>query len=224
MQGERLLAIVLRRTDYGEADRILQLLTPAGRRSVIAKGVRREKSKLAGGIELFALCDVVIRPGRGELGMLTSARMKAFYGQILAEYERMEFAYTVLKMVSSASDQIDEAAWFSVVRQVFEQLNQASVEQKLVETWFYVNYAELLGDELNLRSDVRGQKLVAEKSYMYDAAERALRPSEQGDLTSEHIKLLRLIAAKPLEVVAQIGGIESVIDGCWLLARSHAGV
>ena len=60
-QSERLKAIVLRRTNYAEADRVLQLLTPKGRRSVIAKGVRRERSKLAGGIELFAICDVVIR-------------------------------------------------------------------------------------------------------------------------------------------------------------------
>ena len=35
----RTRAIVLRRTDYGEADRILQLLTPEGKRSVIARGV-----------------------------------------------------------------------------------------------------------------------------------------------------------------------------------------
>ena len=34
----RTRAIVLRRTDFGEADRILQLLTPEGKRSVIARG------------------------------------------------------------------------------------------------------------------------------------------------------------------------------------------
>ena len=72
---ERVRAIVLRRTNYGEADRILQLLTPEGRRAVMARGVRREKSKLAGGIELFAVSDIVINRGKGELGILTSARM-----------------------------------------------------------------------------------------------------------------------------------------------------
>ena len=56
----RTKAIVLRRTDYGEADRILQLLTPSGKRSVIARGVRKEKSKLAGGIELFSVRGGVI--------------------------------------------------------------------------------------------------------------------------------------------------------------------
>lgn len=43
-------AIILTRTDYGEADRIITLLTPGhGKLRLIAKGVRRIRSKLAGG-------------------------------------------------------------------------------------------------------------------------------------------------------------------------------
>ena len=41
MRDLKTKAIVLKRTDYGEADRILQLLTPEGKKSVMAKGVRR---------------------------------------------------------------------------------------------------------------------------------------------------------------------------------------
>ena len=222
--GERLRAIVLRRTDYAEADRVLQLLTPKGRRSVIAKGVRRERSKLAGGIELFSLCDVVVRSGRGELGILTSARLAAFYRHILEEYERMQFGYTVLKLVARATETIDEPEWFSVLSQTLEQLNELSVERQLVETWFYLRYAELLGDELNLRMDVTGQRLEADKLYMYDETEKALRPSQQGNIGADHIKFLRLIAEKPLAVVAQIGGTAEILPDCWLMARVHAAV
>lgn len=223
-QSERLQAIVLRRTDYGEADRILHLLTSAGRRNVIAKGVRREKSKLAGGIELFALCDVVVRRGRGELGILTSAQLQQFYRHILDSYERMQFGYEMLKLVNRASEQVDEPAWFSVAQQVLAQLNHVNVEQKLIETWFYLQYAGLLGDELNLRTDVSAHALSPDKTYMYDSAEKGLRPAEQGDLSADAIKLLRLIQAKPLANVAQIGGITEVISACWLVARQHAAV
>ena len=222
--GERLRAIILRRTDYAEADRVLQLLTPKGRRSVIAKGVRRERSKLAGGIELFSLCDVVVRSGRGELGILTSARLAAFYRHILEDYERMQFGYTVLKLVARATETIDEPEWFSVLSQVLEQLNELSVERQLVETWFYLRYAELLGDELNLRLDVTGQRLEVDKLYMYDETEKALRPSQQGNIGANHIKFLRLIAEKPLSAVAQIGGVEEILPDCWLMARVHAAV
>jgi DNA repair protein RecO (recombination protein O) len=67
LRSIRTTAIVLQRTNYGEADRILQLLTPEGKQGVMARGVRREKSRLAGGIELFAICEVVISEGRGEV-------------------------------------------------------------------------------------------------------------------------------------------------------------
>ena len=223
-QSERLKAIILRRTDYAEADRVLQLLTPKGRRSVIAKGVRRERSKLAGGIELFAVCDVVVRSGRGELGVLTSARLSAFYRHILEDYERMQFAYQALKLVGAASESIDEPEWFYVLNQVLEQLNNPQVYHRLIEAWFYVQYAGLLGDELNLRTDIAAKPLVSDKRYMYDSTEKGFRLAEQGDISANHIKLLRVIQARPLEVAAQIGGIEAVIDDCWLVARSHASV
>ena len=223
-QSERVKAIVLRRTNYAEADRVLQLLTPKGRRSVIAKGVRRERSKLAGGIELFAICDVVIRSGRGDLGLLTSARLSAFYRHILEDYDRMQFAYSVMKLVSAVSENIDEPEWYYVLSQVLEQLNNPAINQKLIETWFYLQYASLLGDELNLRTDVTTAALLPDKKYMYDNAEKGLRLAEQGDLGADAIKLLRLIQAKPLANVAQIGGITEVINDCWLTARQHAAV
>lgn len=223
-EGERVRAIVLRRTDYGEADRVVQLLTTKGRRSVIAKGVRREKSKLAGGIELFAISDVVIRQGKGDLGLLTSARMVAFYRHILEDYERMQFAYTVLKLVAQASETVDEPTWFTLTAEVLEHLDNLAVDRQLIEAWFYVNYAGLLGDELNLRLDVSGHELDPDKMYMYDEAEKALRLSEQGSIGAGHIKLLRLISAKTLAQVAQIGGIEQVIADCWLVARQYAAV
>lgn len=218
---QRTTAIVLRRTDYGEADRILQLLTPQGRCAVIAKGVRREKSKLAGGIELFAVSDVVIRRGHGELGLLTSARLDVFYRHILDKYERMQCAYTVMKLVAKGSEQIDEPAWFTVLTQVFAALNDVTIDQRVIETWFYLQYARLCGNELNVQVDGAGDRLRPDKRYRYDLGEQALRASEQGNLTADHVKLLRVMQVHSLEGIVCIGGIDAVIADCWLVARQH---
>ena len=207
-----------------EADRILQLITPRGRRSVIAKGVRRERSKLAGGIELLAVCDVVINQGRGELGLLTSARLVEFYQHILENYERMQFAYQAMKLVSSASESVDEPEWFLIIHQVLANLNNLAVPQQLIETWFYIQYTKLLGEELNLQNDVTAQPLESGKLYMYDVGEKALRLSEQGEIGADHIKFLRLVQAKQLTAVAQIGGIDGILADCWLLARQHVAL
>ncbi len=225
MRTERTSAIVLRRTNYGEADRIVQLLTPLGRRSVMARGVRKEKSKLAGGIELFAVSDVVLGQGKGDLGILTSARLVHFYRHILEDYDRMQFGYEALKLVARASELVDEPEWYDVLSQVLAALGSPTVDVRLVQTWFYIHYADLLGYALGLQYDVEGNVLQAESVYRYDVGEKGLRVGgSSGTIMAEHIKLLRLIATKPLKTLAQVGGIEDVIEDCLLLAREHAAI
>lgn len=220
----RTRAIVLRRTNYGEADRILQLLTPEGKRSVMVKGVRREKSRLAGGIELFAISDVVITSGKGELGILTSARLVQFYRHILEDYDAMQFAYEVMKQVGKASEMMDEPEWYEVLAEVLGALDVQSIPLQLVQAWFYLHYADLLGHGLSLASDVNGEQLRAESHYTYDVSEKGLRKSRSGELTADHIKLMRMMSVKSLKVLAQIGGAESILPDCWLAARQHAAV
>jgi DNA repair protein RecO (recombination protein O) len=216
-------AIVLRRTNYGEADRILQLLTPEGRRSVMAKGVRREKSKLAGGIELFAISDVVLGEGKGELGILTSARLVQFYRHIMEDYDRMQFGYLTIKLIARASETVDEPEWYDMLAEILMGLD-SHISLELVQTWFYLRYAALLGHELNLTIDISGEKLNAERQYRYDIGEQGLVERPGGEITGEHIKLLRLISTKSLKILAQIGGIEKILPDCFHVAREHAAV
>lgn len=222
--GARTRAIVLRRTNYGEADRIVQLLTPEGKRSVIARGVRREKSKLAGGIELFAISDVVINKGKGELGILSSARLVQFFRHILEDYDRLQFGYEVIKQVGKASEMVDEPEWYDILAQVLEVLDSRSVPRQLIEIWFYLHYSALLGHELSLSHDIHGEKLVIDKKYTYDISEQGLREGVQGQITADHIKFLRLVNAKPLKAVAQIGGVEEILNECWSVARQHVAL
>lgn len=224
MKTHRTRAIVLRRTNYGEADRILQLLTPEGRRSVMARGARREKSKLAGGIELFAISDVVLGEGKGELGILTSARLVQFYRHIMEDYDRLQFGYLAIKLIARASETVDEPEWYDMLAEILMALDVVTIPLNLTQTWFYLHYAALLGHELNLNVDVNGEKLNAESQYRYDIGEQGLVERPGGEITSEHIKLLRLISSKSLKILAQIGGVEMILPDCFHLAREHAAV
>ncbi len=224
MSAERTRAIVLRRTNYGEADRILRMITPLGQRSVIAKGVRREKSKLAGGIELFGIADIVVNSGKGDLGILTSARLVHFYRHILEDYDRLQFGYEAINLVSRASEHIDEPEWYGVLSEVYMGLDVSTIPLQLTQAWFCIHYAELTGYELNLERDVAGRPLDEQKTYMYDINEKGLRPAEQGDIDANHIKLLRVLATRPIQTIAQIGGIETILPAVWLVARQHAAI
>jgi DNA repair protein RecO (recombination protein O) len=220
----RTRAMVLRRTNYGEADRIIQFLTPEGKKSVMVKGVRREKSKLAGGVELFAVTDIVIRSGKGELGILTSARLVQFYRHIMEDYDRLQFGYEAIKHVTKASEMVDEPEWYDVLFEVFKGLDARTVPLGLTQTWFYLHYAELMGVQLSLSNDITGQPLLPDERYTYDVSERGLRLATSGEITADHIKFMRLVGVKSLETLAQVGGIELILPDCFMLARQHAAV
>lgn len=224
MKTQRTRAIVLRRTNYGEADRILQLLTPEGRRSVMAKGVRKEKSKLAGGIELFAISDVVLGEGRGQLGILTSARLVHFYNHIIQDYDRLQFGYLAISLVAKASETVDEPEWFDMLSEILMALDNRTIALELTQTWFYLQYATLLGHQLNLNIDVSGAPLSAELKYRYDSGEQGLVERPNGPLTADHIKLLRLVSTRSLKILAQVGGAGPLLLECLQVAREHAAV
>ena len=78
MSRERLYrseAIVLRRQDFGEADRLLTLFTPAlGKIRVVAKGARKPQSRKAGHIESFMRTKMLFARGRN-LDLVTQAEL-----------------------------------------------------------------------------------------------------------------------------------------------------
>lgn len=216
----RTKAVVLRRTNYGEADRILQLLTPDdGKLSVMARSVRKEKSKLAGGIELFAICDVTIMPGKGEIGTLTGARLDTFFAQILKDYERTQFAYEVIKQVSRATEMVSEPAFYELITGAFRSLDDLTIDARLTEIWFWLQLAILQGVGLNLASDATGERLAADRQYEFDIAESTLVERPNGRFGADNIKLLRLLSAQSPKIAAHVSGIEELLNDCLWLAR-----
>ena len=206
------LAIVLRRTNYGEADRILTILTPEhGQQTVIARSVRKEKSKLAGGIELFAVCELgLVRSSTNTDGMwtLTSSRIVTFYDQIMTDYDRLQFGYEVIKQISSLSNVIEAPELYRTLNDALMVLDNLQIDLRLVKAWFYLHLARLRGGELNLWTDSNGMKLVEGASYDYEIGEKVFIYVESGGrFTTEIIKLLRVLSGNPATVLVRLGSI-----------------
>ena len=222
MKNEKLKAIVLRRTNYQEADRILDLVTPLGKRSVIARGVRKEKSRLAGSVELLCESEIVLtKSNKSSLAILTSARLIRFYGNILKSYDRTTFAYDTLKNIGKAVNQIEEPEWYDLLSQVLSGLDDLKIDLRLIRVWFLLQYQKLLGNELNMLYDVNGEKLEKTKKYTYDYLERGLREDIGGKINGDVIKFLRVVNNNSLDLVTKIGGIDSVLGDALALAENH---
>lgn len=214
----RTFGYVLRRTNYGEADRILNVITPLGKISAIAKGVRKEKSKLAGGIEMFSLIDFSIHKGRSDLGTVTGAKMVRYYGDILKNYDRMEVAAGFLKKISLASESSDSEDYFNILGQGLVALN-SGFDLRLIETWFLLNLAHVSGEDVNLYRDINGEKLEALKRYDWSREESAFFKRENGEFSADDIKLLRLIITNDFNIIKKIKVSNDMIDRAFLFAK-----
>ena len=218
----RTVGYILRRTNYGEADRILNIITPLGKISAIAKGVRREKSRLAGGVEMFSLVSLNIHQGRGELGIVTSAKMKKYYSEILKNFNKIELATLILKKINLAADGLDNAEYFELVNQGLEGINDGLLSE-LVESWFFLNLLRVSGEDVNLYRDTDGKLLSSEKLYSYDVLEKAFRESARGEYGAMEIKALRFMVTNKLIVVSRIKKIDSILPKILQLARIMSG-
>lgn len=215
----RTKAFVLRRTNYGEADRILNLITPEGKFSVMAKGARREKSKLAGGIELFTLSDVSLHFGKSEFGVLTGAKMVEYYNNLVIDLERLELAARILKRVERGAEGTDSPRFFDITKQSLSALNREA-DTDLVETWFLLNFAAATGGQINLSRDIQEQKLDAGKTYVWNSAEEALEEQLGGNVKQNEIKLMRLMLSSKLDLILKVKNIQKMIPSCLFVARA----
>lgn len=206
----RTQAIVLRRTNYGESDRILNLLTPEGKIAVLARGVRKAKSRLAGGIELFSLADVVVHQGRSSLGTLTSAKMLKFYGGILSDVARLELAGSILKQLDRVTEQVSAPEYFSLLQQSLQALDGGQ-NIDVISCWFTLNLRRIGGEEFNLIYDIFGEKLSPELHYYWDTSENALHPDVTGRISVSEIKLMRFLLSNPLAWATRIQNLQEVL-------------
>jgi DNA repair protein RecO len=189
--------IVLKRTLYGEADRILTLLTPEhGKISLMAKGVRKPKSKLAGGIELFSVSDISYIQGKSELGTLVSCRLKIHYGHIVNSIDRVQLGYDLIKMLHKSTEDQPEPEYFLLLEHAFSALDDNSISLELIRAWFQAQLLKQAGHQPNLLTDTKGQKLMADKSYIFDYDAMAFAYKDDGNFQANQIKSFRLLFSR----------------------------
>lgn len=195
MQRFSTKAIVLARTDFGEADRILTFLTPDhGKVRGLARGVRKLKSKLAGGIELFSVSEISFIAGRGEINTIVSTRLLDHYGNIVKDLDRTNAGYDFIKTLDKATADHPEPGYFDLLAEVLVALDDRQMDLNLVKSWFNAELLRLAGHSPNLQTDVEGYKLAQDQTYDFNFDDMCFQKSSSRQAFGEKdIKLLRLL-------------------------------
>ncbi len=213
-------ALVLSRLNYGEADRILTLLTPdQGKVSVIAKGVRKKNSKLAGGIELFSINDVSFISGKSELKTLTSSRLHTHFSHIAKDLDRANAAYEVLKLIKKHKSDDLPSDYFRITVDTLCLLDETSVAADLALCWFYMQLLTLEGHTPNLKTDNRGRTLQEQDSFVFDFDSMAFTPKKNAPYSSSHVRLMRALGSSA-KAVKRLQAEDTVVSSVLTLLRN----
>lgn len=205
--------IVLTRVDYGEADRIVTLLTPDhGKIRVMARGVRKVKSRMAGGVELFSVSDITYMAGRGEIGTLVSARLITHYGKIVHDITRVQQGYDLIKMVNKTTEDDTDQNYFELLQETFKALDNSEIPIDLTRLWLQAQLLNIGGHQPNLLTDTTHQELDANKGYEFDFEAMCFREHPSGLFGPAQIKALRLLFSsnKPARLVTVQGLIDQL--------------
>lgn len=206
--------IVLTRINYGEADRIITVLTPdSGKLRLMAKGVRKLKSKLAGGVELFSVSSLTFIPGRGDIGTLVSSRLEAHYGRIVKDLDRTNFTYEALRLFNKITEDEAEEGYFDLLASTLEALDELELNLIIIRLWLYAQLLLISGHAPNLHTDQVGVSLDPKSLYNFSFEEMAFAAHPQGPFSAKHIKLIRFaLVAKTPSQLAQVQEAEQLFD------------
>ena len=117
-------AIVLKRSDLGEADRVITLFTPhKGKFHAIAKGSRRPVSKLAGHVELLNRSQLQIAVGRN-LDIITQAEVRENFLRLRPELWHMTCGFYLAELVDRfVEERVSHADIYTLLLQTLRYLD-----------------------------------------------------------------------------------------------------
>ncbi len=137
--------IVLRGYPFGEADRVVVLLSPNnGKLRTVAKGVRKTKSRFGGRLEPFSHVDLVLYEGRN-LDTITQVTMIEPFHHLRFDLDKVVAAGTMVE-VADAVAQEDESSirLFLLLQRGLRTLDTGSLHPDLV-TAFLLKAADVVG-------------------------------------------------------------------------------
>jgi len=207
-------SIILKRIDYGEADRILTVLTKdQGKVQLIAKGVRRSKSRLAGGLELFSVTTVSFLDGKNELKTVVGSQLVEYFSDIVKDVDRTMLAYDLMKQVNDHTEAEAGESYFTLLRSSLEALNNEDCSSKIAQAWFLAQLLEMSGSGILLDSAADGSDFSEDATYGFDYDAMGFVHQGRGAFLPKHIKFLRLLCkAQSPSNLLKVSDAEEVLN------------
>lgn len=211
-------AVILKRDDWRESDSRVVLYTKNfGKIILIARGIKKTKSKLAGHIEPFNLVDILILKGKS-IDYLGSAVSRCSYFNLKNDLNALYFSGQALSLFNSlVKEALPEEELFYFLTTWLELINEKSLDTLTKEegeqlyNYFVIRLMTLLGYKPELFYCTLCQKKIKEADNYLNLRlggvmdETCLKeqgakylPQEIVKISNNAIKVLRLFSQKDL--------------------------
>lgn len=221
-------ALILRRSGFGEADRLLTIATPAGKRRVIAKGVRKTTSRIAGHIELFTHTRMLLATGRN-LDVVTQSQVLESFPALRADIAHLSCAYYAAELYDKLTPEAEEDndQRFEELLHAFTALN-ITRNPDLVLRAYELRLLQCAGYRPHLHHCAVCHKVLTEQTASFS-------PNAGGALCPDHahvdpnalsmqlnaFKLLRYVQSQPLGAIERLTISAEVRDEVEQLLRAY---
>jgi DNA repair protein RecO (recombination protein O) len=209
-------AVILRRQDFGEADRLLLVITPEhGKFRAIAKGTRKPIARKTGHVEHFSLVDMLIARGR-ELHLVTQAETKEPFLPLREDLVRGTYANHLVELLDRFTAELDTG------RGEFDLLARAlgwlctDVDPRLVARYYELNLLALAGFAPSLHYCGIGQEEIEAQDQFFSSSDGGIICPEHhvglergSPISLNALKTLRYLQTRPWDAVQvlQLSGV-----------------
>lgn len=210
----RTKGIIIKKEDRGEADQLLTIYTKDfGRLEILGKGIRKIKSKLRSGAEIFHLSEIEFIQGRG-YKTLTDAILIEKFSNLRKDLKRLSIAYKISEILYDLikCQEADERVW-QLLNESFEKLNNWEIENslKIIYYYFLWNLLSFLGYQPQIFNCALCQKKLIPVNLYFNPkeggviCEKCSAKIKKGlKIEPEVVKILRLILKRDWDILSRL--------------------
>ncbi len=203
-------AVILKRMNLGEADKILTIFTPNfGKLRVVAKGVRKVTSRLAGHVELFTRSQMLLAKGRN-LDIVTQSETVDAYRPLHDDLSRIAHASYAAELLDKLTpDALEHYPSYKLIVETFQLLSTDGDVDKTLR-WFELQLLGYLGYSPELTRCVECRNELTPVVNAFSPALGGVvcascrRIGMGRDISVNALKLLRLMQRNPYSGVSRV--------------------
>ncbi len=220
-------ALIIRRSDLGEADKILTIFTPHfGKLRVVAKGVRKVTSRLAGHVELFTRSQMLLAKARN-LDIVTQSETVDSYRGLHDDLDRVAHAYYAAELLDALTpDELENYAVYKLMQEGFSLLAGDSDPDRVLR-WLelqllgYLGYAPELSLCVECRNDLSPTTNGFSPALGGVVCASCRRIGVGRDLSVNALKVMRLMQRNPYSAVSRLRADTELQDELQAVMQSY---